>query len=416
MKTHSNLIQKTFLFLLVFSFITCKKKADEPIQDAPIYLESAWKKEGFPGKLIGLSKAGHLVVAENDNAVGQFRLLDAQTGAPLWVWKELDGGDKNILLESAQISNDLLLFNGSENRTYAVNLMTGKTVWKHHFVNKESNDYLFKDNKDNIYRVVFEPNKKYSQSIVRTNIYRPEWEEICVFQDTSQTLDNMEISNVMYLAHAGKESLLFTLSNGNSSPVIAMYFGYDLKAKIYRAWTGQTNYLTGFVPNKNLIIEGMAYVLGSEPRGEVLMAMDMDEGSFKFLKLLRKTGYNLFQNFNVVVVALGAKDSLGSASLQSFDYANGTSTGNHEFNGQFKPDFLFNRSNAVKEENFIFSTQCKSVVAININNLTPTLEMFFTDNSICANAAPIINREKRLLFVQSGNFIHAVKVPNSVNF
>ncbi|MCG9879534.1 MAG: PQQ-binding-like beta-propeller repeat protein [Bacteroidia bacterium] len=420
MKQTKKTIQLASAFMLAFLLFACKKNPENTqVKDDTIYLESVWSKEMSPGSIAAVNSQGNVLVEERYDTKGRFNLLNATNGELLWTWNDLDAGDGRILFESKQIFGDLLVFNGSENRTYAVNMLTGATVWRHHFEGKQANPHLFKDSKDNIYRVLYEPNNKSVQTIVRTYANFKNWEPICTYEDTSKIYTDLHISNIG-IARAGsaEEVCVFSISNGSAMPQLAKIIGYDTNKKSF-VWQNDYSNLIGFSENKIHVWEEITYLIGSEINKQILLAINGKNGSKLWNGNLLNYGQEIIQNFDAIVVLADTKDSVANANLIAFDYSRGTIRSDYVFdpnvNTTIKSNVRFS-DNISRFDNYIVSSQCKAILFNNINTLKPMAECFLRDSDICLSGKVFINKEKRLVFTYGTNKVTCFKLPVSINF
>lgn len=420
MKRTKKTIQFASIFLLAFTIFACKKNVEtSQNSDNNIYLESVWSKEMLPGGAAGLNSQGNILVEERNDTKGRYVLLNANTGELIWTWSDLDAGDAKILFESKIILGDLLVFNGSENRTYAVNMLTGATVWRHHFEGKKANSNLFKDSKDNIYRVLHEPNNKSVQTIVRTYANFKNWETICTYEDSSKIYTDMHISNIG-IARAGSEEevCVFSISNGSAMPQMAKVIGYDTNKKSF-VWQNDYSNLIGFSENRIHVWEEMTYLIGSEINKQILLAINGKNGIKLWNGNLLNYGQEIIQNFDAIVVLADTKDSVANANLIAFDYERGTIRADYVFdpkvNTTIKSNVRFS-NNITRFDNYIVSSQCNTILFNNINNLKPVVECFAKEANLCLTGKVIINKEKRLVFAYGSGKIWCFKLPEPIIF
>lgn len=353
------------------------------------------------------------------NSSDKIALLDELTGAVKWEWEDLLTTVGNqILLRYYQIVGDILIVNGI-NSVYAINLNTGKTVWKHHFT--EGCSYqLFKDDFGYIYKGFLSPNDKFTIYIKRTLPEANDWETVCTYKDKSKTHNYMNIGNIGFGQNSkGERIMVFSIDNQYSPQYLSVLNGFNLKTMTYEWTQNYTNVNNAFHNDK--VVSGTNQVVFVTEFGveSKLLAINPSNGLVTWSKptIEQTTSISSFQGNIILTSDNGSFPDACQAMNLNIETGNSNWTKSYvEDSLEMGYDVSFSHVNVTYYKDYLFSTNCKKLWVIDLRTGNVVFKDYVALPRGCLDGKVTISESNRLIYINDSYNLIAYKIPSAVVF
>jgi outer membrane protein assembly factor BamB len=155
------MMNKNILYLImgvVLVNYSCKSKEEVfkplPPKTTSLTLDTLWRSfiGGYSINPIMNSRKDILMSKVFYNPVGEiFKMFDGETGKLKWEWHDYYRPEEGFYDNGHILINDILILAASRN-TYALNTLTGKTLWRTQPTNMYGEYKIFKDEDGYIYQ------------------------------------------------------------------------------------------------------------------------------------------------------------------------------------------------------------------------------------------------------------------------
>jgi len=397
----------------------CKDEMVKPISNTnsingALALDTIWSR-ALPFSINPILNGNGDILMSNQYDISSnnevFKLFDGTTGELKWQWNDYFRTENDFNDERHTIINDELIL-CSHNATYALNILTGKTTWKHYMDTMYGEPFIFKDDDGYLYHGFKGEKGSYNYFIFRTKYNVLNWELLCTFHDSTNKFDNLTSLSLSVINNIKNEKvILYTLTSSGSVIPNAKICCYNINKNKYDWIKDYSNKYAFFSTCKMLTTSQKAFGISINGATAFLTAINISDGTLVWEKTLPEWGVNLFlYNNNIVSICSG------SSPIQCYDQ----NTGNLVWQQNFTPtdlaklNFTFGDANIFK--NYLFSTQCKNLLVLNLDNGAVIYNKQVALPEGCLQYGVAINEQKRWFYVQDRNNVVCYKLPIEIKY
>jgi outer membrane protein assembly factor BamB len=413
------------IFYLILGIIlvnySCKSKEEvlKPLPSNPskLALDTLWRSYigGYSNNPIINSNKDILMSKVFDNPEGEiFKLFDGNTGKLKWEWHDYFGKEEGFFANRHIIMNDILVLCAQKN-TYALNTITGKTVWRNQMTNLFGEPQIYQDNDGYIYQGYIDAVNNYKSHVYRTKYDDGKWEHVCTYEDSTKIFDIMYSTPAAFSVNdKGEKMMVYTMylaSNKDNSKYSAKVFGYNMVTKQYDWIKDYTNKYVEFAVCKMSSANGLIYTFGNYSDNYYLIAINANDGSIAWDRLLPEFGVGIYMYKNTIIPLCNGRNTVSAYDLK---------TGNLVWQQNFTHEMLANMNFTLGDskvfKNYLFSTQCDHLLVLNLDNGSI---VYFKDIALpngCLQFGLEINEEKRCFYVQDRMSVVCYKLPDEVKY
>jgi hypothetical protein len=418
---HSKFPFKIALFLLcIFAFQACKKKDNtvlKPYVD-PYYIPSAvdsvWRSKLTAGNFSLLNSNNDVVVSGLlYDSVPVIKLLDGVTGQVKWSWDDYEKG-YGFAPEYLVFGDHLILGNGRF--SYAVNMLTGNTIWKHKFENLNGVSRIFKDD-EYFYQELKNEKNNYETFIYRTKYNQLNWQLVCTFQDSTLTMDRLSIYTMTFSKNeSGQKLLVFPISNNASGSNYIYLCAYNTVTNKYEWIQDFTEIYNDFgevYANENKIF---AIIWNGDHSR--LVAFNSFDGSVVWDKELEQHGTSFYLYNDKIIVSVD-QGVLQKSTLLCLSQNSGSVVWQADFNNlnsTHEVSINFNGNDQTYYKNYLFSAQCKNLLIVDLNNGSVFFNKQAAFRNGCLSGKISINEQQAWFYANDGYYANCYKLPTGLKF
>ncbi len=352
----------------------------------------------------------------------KFKLFDGNTGKLKWEWADYFKVEEDFSGVKHIAINDALILCG-RSATYALNMITGQTLWKHQIDSLSGEPRIFNDEDGYIYHGFSSKTENSTYYIFRTKYDEPKWELVCTFKDTLP-VDRVSATSIACSKNAkGEKIMVFTLYmdytlNGNLKTV-SKVCGYNLNTqqydwiKDYSSQWGELNVC------KMQSSNGKVFTFATKGPNGLLIAFDVNNGNIAWKQELPEYGTYLMLYKNSIVITSDYGSPTDKGFVISFDQSSGTKIWESILiteNVMGKPSYQFGFDACNVFKNYLFSTHCSNLVVLNLDNGAIIFNKPVSLPQGCLQYGVAINEQKRCFYVQDRNKAICYKLPEEVKY
>lgn len=412
--------------LLLLTASMCKK---EEVPNNPPYknifdpgfvpLEPIWKRR-LDTNTVDAGSINPMLNSNGDIVVSSFTtisnrepimLFSGKTGEHKWKWDDYLRDELGFWDRRHVVDNDILVL-CAHNATYALNIVTGQTVWRHFRPTEWGSSSIFKDDKGYVYHIFSGENSDYANYVYRTKIDQLNWELVCTLRDSSDRLFTRRLpENITFTTNQkGDQLMLFSLTLFNTAidgnTFLACYNINEKKYEWvrnyyqdYNEW-GHTN-----MHVCNNMIVAYAY-LGSN---RYLIGVNLENGNIEWEQPVADHGVDLFKFNNTIISTVN-----GRHSVIAYNPATGQIIWEQKFNAEVlsQMNFLFGHGKTFKH--FLFSTHCERLVVLNLIDGNVVYNERISTG--CLEYGAVVDEHNKTFFVVDGTYINCYKLPKEIQF
>lgn len=424
MKTNYQMSIGCLLLFFCLSSTTCKREHTDP---PPIYqpkqgkLTLLWKNY-IDDKKLEVLNINPVLNSNGDVLMSSFSthsnrepmmLFDGTTGKLKWKWDDYLRDEEGFFDKCHSINNDIIVL-CSHNATYALNLLTGQTMWKHFSSTKYGSPFVFKDDKGYVYHSFHGDPGDYTNYIYRTPFDQLNWELVCTIEDSiDNRFERRYIDNMTFSYNAnGEQLIIYELWKANSiDDPNTMLACYNLDLKKYE-WVKNYTYKFNEWGSPQMLSDNenvYAYIYyGAEYH---LVAIKIADGSIVWDKTIPNYGVGLFlHNGNII----------STCAIESPVICYDSETGQIEWKQSFTAkelsamNFTFGSDRIYG--NYLFSTQCDNILVLDLNTGGVVYNDQTSFDGGCFQKGIAINPQKSVFYVGDGTYVNCIKLPQDVKF
>lgn len=418
------LIVLILTFLTCTSLSTCKKEPPEIppyVQPNTSVLETVWSHNSpFYSTTPIKNSNGDILVSKMFNNTGKgeiFKLLDKNTGTIKWEWSDYlvpkEGFTTSI---RTQINDVLVLSDGKRN--YALNIMSGQTIWKNTFDSMSAEPQIYKDEDGYIYKGFSSNTTKSTVYIFRAMYNTGNWEWVCTYKDQNPIEGRFEIASIGVTKNSKKEKIvsftIYTYYPNSQDSTKALIVGYNLATqsfeweKNYRKDVGEFSVFM-YTSYKDIV-----YAFSTYGSTYYLIAFDVNNGNISWQKQLPNFGVGIyFYKENLIVASNGESPTLCLNQLtgalqwqQSFS----------QFTAAQKSNLNFSFGDSKVFQKYFLSTQCDNLLVLDADNGSV---LFYDKTALpegCLQHGLAIDEERRVFYAEDRQRVLCYKLPDVVKY
>lgn len=411
------LYQLNFIFLSFLLFSNCKVKDNivSPIvkPNPFLVLDTLWthttndyscNPEMNSNMEVLMSQEFHQIEGE------KFSLFDPLTGNIKWQWQdyflpELGFSDNNHLAY-----RDVMVL-CARNRTYAFNMLTGKTIWRHSMDSMIGEPQIFLGKNGYIYHGFGAANHTYK--IFRTKYNEGKWELVSSYKDTME-YDRMYTTGIAISENEkGEDIMVNTLylayMKNSKYTVNSIICGYNLSSNKFEWIKDYTKNYAEFNDCKIQSLGGFVYGFATYGQVRHLYAINANDGSISWDRVIPDLGVSLhIYNNSIIPICIGFHP------VTSFDVKTGNIIWNQDFVGQITEDINFEFGDAKVFKHYLISTECDYLLVLDLDNGSVVYNKSVSIDQGCLQNGVVVNEEKRLLYVQDRYKVVCYKLPDEI--
>lgn len=427
---NDNKMRILLVFYMVFismGLSTCKKEppitSDPPFYQSPSsVLETVWKTplEDFSINPM-LNSNGDVLMSSMFNNTGKgeiLKLFDKNTGQLKWEWYDYitpeEGFSDGLFIQR----NDVLVLSAGKNN-YALNMITGQTIWKNRIDSMGCYRQVFQDEDGYIYKGFYSYKQPATVYVFRAMYNTGNWELVCTYKDKNTLPGRFEISSLGITKNAkGEKIVAFTIYNyyhpDNRDSTKALIVGYNLSTRSFDWEKNYINHLSEFSVFMFTNYKGIVYAFAAAYGKWLLLAIDVNNGEIKWERTLPDFGVGMYFYKDNMIVTCSAKSPVVCLNQ---------STGVLQWEQTFglippeKSTFLsFDFADSKVLKNYFLSTLCDKLLVLNADNGNV---LFYERTALpegCLQHGLAIDEQRRVFYVEDRLRALCYKLPSVVKY
>jgi outer membrane protein assembly factor BamB len=422
-----------YFLLIILTSSKCKEEVIKPPPYTnpyfkPSVLDSIWRRElSFSNNPILNSNNDVLMSAKyvGDPKGEVFKLFDGTSGKLKWEWADYFKPEENFNDESHTVINDVLVL-CARNNTYALDMLTGQTIWKNKIDSISGSPQIYKDEDGYIYHGFSSKTQASTYYIFRTKYNEGNWELVCTFTDTLIVDRIIGTSIACSKNGKGEKIMVFTLylaySDKGEYKTNAKICGYNIDTKQYDWKKDYTDKYSEFSVCKMLNSGNKVFTfcISAKNGGYTeLIAIDVNDGSIIWNQELPEYGSSLFFYKNNLIVLSDFATNTSECTALSFNQNTGVKVWESKFkslNNVGLPSINFNFGSANVFKNYLFSTQGSNLLVLNLENGNIVFNKQVALPSGFLRDGIAINEQKRWFYVGDQVSVVCYKLPDEVKY
>jgi len=417
----------TIVLSLIISIATTTCNKDDAVNTLPLLpdytgtgnLELVWKNyidekkvEAYNINPILNSNGDILVSSFADNVYREPMLLfDGNTGALKWKWDDYFRDEEGFWNKSHVAENDILVL-CSHNATYALNIVTGQTIWRHYSDTMWGSPFIFSDKKGYVYHSFKGEDGNYTNYIFRTKIDHLNWELVCTNSDSvDQTFNRREIDNMTFATNnKGEQLLIYELMRSPDAydPRTTMAC-YNINQKKYEWVKSYTEKYNEWDAPQMLTDNKRIYVYASKGSNAHLLAIDIENGEIIWDNSVPDFGVNMFL-FGSDIISVCNR----SSPIVSYNAQSGSVNWKQAFSLTDQVDINFSFNSDIVYKNYLISTQCKKLLFVELTKGSVLFNKQAAKGYGCMLKGVAVNALKGVFYVGDDLYVNCFKLPSGV--
>jgi outer membrane protein assembly factor BamB len=256
--------------------------------------------------------------------------------------------------------------------------------------------------------------KNYKSHIYRTKYDEGKWELVCTYEDSTKTYSRIYSTPAAFSKNSkGEKMMIYSmdLSSEDNKKYSTKILGYNLVTKKYDWIRDYSNRYSEFSGVKMVSTNGLIYTFGNYSDNNYLIAINANDGSIAWDKLLPDFGVGIYMYKNSIIPLCNGRNPVIAYDLN---------TGNVVWRQNFSPtmlaemNFTFGDSKVFK--NYLFSTQCDNLLILNLDYGSIVYFKKIAFPNACLQFGLEINEEKRCFYLQDRFSVVCYKLPDEVKY
>ncbi|MCG9879537.1 MAG: PQQ-like beta-propeller repeat protein [Bacteroidia bacterium] len=381
-------------------------------------MDSVWKTEIRDYSISPmLNSKGDLITSKifSDPNGEIFQLYDGLTGKLKWEWQDFFAVERGFDGNDHFLYKDVLAIS-TRNTTYAIDAITGKTLWRDYQDTLYGDNFLTGDEDGFIYHG-FRPFDVGNRLVYiwRTRYDVLNWEPVCQYLEPLE-LERIRTSNMVVTKnHLGEKILVYTLSifrvidgsRKETSKIIA----YNLNTnKVMWEVDNTTNDISLTYWKTNLLSkDNKIFIFGEIGQSYALLAYDLMTGNRIWFRPIPDYGVGLYLYKDKIIPLINRHKV-----VEAMDINTGVTQWVKSYENDLNYDISFGFNDSKVYKNYLISTQCSKMLAINLDN---GKEVYYDAPKVmgeCLQFGIAINEEKRWFYVQDRKYINCYTLPSQI--
>ncbi|OYU95421.1 MAG: hypothetical protein CFE21_09760 [Bacteroidetes bacterium B1(2017)] len=339
-----------------------------------------------------------------------FQLYDGVTGKLKWEWQDYFKPELGFTDQSHALFGDVLVLCGNNN-TYALDIITGKTLWRHQMDSMYGDGMIFSDEDGYVYHGFSAENATYK--IFRTKYYENNWQLVCSYKDSCD-YDRMQSSTICVSKNKMGQKILvstfyLTYNQNSKNTVRAIVLGYNIDEGRFDWVKDYTNKYPNFWVCQSESVNGKVYVFAVYGDINYLVAINVNDGSIVWENVLPDFGVGMYVYGNYIVPLCNGRNAVTCYNLE---------TGKVFWKRDFSPDALakmnFEYGGGVVFKNYLIVTHCDYLLGLNLNNGNI---VYFKEIALpngCLQIGVAVNEKRKCFYTQDRNLVICYKLPSEI--
>ncbi len=417
------------MFFTVFistGLSTCKKEpsiiSPPPLYQSPTsVLETVWATslEGYSINPM-LNSNGDVLMSSMFNNLGKgevIKLYDKNTGQLKWEWSdyfEPEEGFTNNL--HVQIDDVLVLSAGKNN--YALNMITGKTLWKNRIDSMSAEPQIYEDEDGYIYKGFRSYTQPATVYVFRAMYNTGNWEMVCTYTDKNPIPGRFEIASIGVTKNTKGEKVvaltIYTYYPDYKDSTKTLVVGYNLSTQTFD-W--EKNYRSLFAEFSVFMFsnyKGKVYAFAAGYGMWLLLAIDVNTGEIAWQKQLPDFGVGLdFYKDNLIVTCNGR------SPVYCYDQNTGNLVWQQLFSqlpAEQKTELNFDFGETKVFKNYHLSTQCGRLLILDADKGSIVFYDYAALPEGCLQHGLAIDEQRRVFYVEDRLRALCYKLPDVVKY
>ncbi|MCU0441470.1 MAG: PQQ-binding-like beta-propeller repeat protein [Bacteroidia bacterium] len=409
-----------FLILIIAcsSLSTCKK---EPPQEVPLpstasALELVWQ---VPSPYYSvppmLNSNGDVLMSATfiDPTKGEvFKLLDQASGQLKWQWNDYfrpkEGFAKDLMVQR----NDILVLS-DRNYNYALNMLTGQTIWRNQIDTMEAEPQIYEDEDGYVYKGFRSRTLQSTVYIMRAMYNLGNWELVCTYQDPNPIPGRFEVASIGVTNNTKGEKVVaftvYTYPQNSTDTAKALIIGYNTITKNFDWVKNYNDFIVEFSIYMFTDYKSVVYSFGYYGSNGYLIATSVDNGNVLWKHRLSDRGTNVnFYKDNIVVTCSNESpvlclNKLTGALIWNQSFSTITQDQRRGLN--------FQDGECTVYKNYHLSTQCNYLLALNLDNGSIA---YFEKAALpegCLQSGIVVDEQKKVFYTEDRLRLLCYKLP-----
>lgn len=398
------------LISICFLFDSCKKE-EKPTNQNLNNLELVWSKTNsetyyhFAG-VVGVNSQGNILHYTNVLGVELYELSNPETGNSVWKWSEYVTQNKSQNWENPDnliFKNDVLILN-TGGAIYAVNAISGKTLWVQKLDSMKVTNIKIDNNNDLYIAYKLYQNNNDKITILKTNFNALNWRTVFSIND-SASVNDFDCSIDFAQNKNGENMLLFAQNVYYKSSVI---YGYNLSLS-------KTDWITNFedrhssyqLQQINCYDKKLFITLNDQENGIFLECIDVNNGQLIWennYPTLKRDG-KIFYFLNNNIIYIGDR-------IFCINITNGNTL--WQTNYMFDPKQVPLFYTSLYKNFLLITTENKLQIMDVLKNEMISNQAIFNYPAQCYSST-FVYPEKKLFYIYNNDKLNCYKAPEIIN-
>jgi outer membrane protein assembly factor BamB len=405
------------ILFIIQIFISCKSKQsfEHSIKETS-QIDSIWAVPCGYSISPRITLDGNIIYSElfsNNTGGDSFIKINGLTGERIFEWNDYLHSPLPVTDHNIFFTHDKMIFSNGP-RNYCVNTITGKTIWRTQLLNYGASGALYYDGNDSYYQSMSK--KDFNVEIYKSNIESGRKELLLSINDSSRTYHYLQIDPMVIAKNSLNENVLLIiisyLSDFDGKGPIQKIISYNLDKNIQDWEQDYEGKIYEFQSNIYKTKGNKTYLAGSTDHdGRFLVCINNDNGQIIWQQKLPDfcTSIHLYQD---KIIAL----CNGKQPITSYNQQNGSVNWIQTFNDQKFKELNFAFDDAVVFKNYLISSQCGNLLALNLNTGHVVYYQEIAYSSSCLRGGVAINESRRLFYVNDRYRILCYPLPEEITY
>lgn len=414
--------------LLWFAFLGCKKepvptplpsknpweKELELTEVWKTYLDEVTKQETFSINPM-LNVNGDILMSNFSTRSGRepIKLYDGKTGKLKWIWNDYLRDEIGFFNTGHTVVNNALILSGGKT-TYALDMITGQTLWKSFPDTLFGNHPVFSDG-EYIYKDFVGKKGVFAHHVLRTKYNQLNWELVCTYFDSTFRFDELFTTAMNFTTNSkGERLMIYALGCGGTSESIAILCCYNLNTKQFEWIKDHSDKYLGFYGSAP-IYNGKLFLYAGSGSTWYLNAVNISDGSVAWQSTLPNgDGADLFlYKGNLISTAYVGGGNVNSPVI-CYDANSGSVVWQQNFTPEISEKLNWEKGYSNVFKNYLFSTHCSILLILNLDNGNVVCTKSVDKG--CLQYGVAINEQARTFYVQDRTYVNCFKIPEEVKY
>jgi outer membrane protein assembly factor BamB len=412
-------IRNVIYFLISISILSTSCKVEEfvspPKQVKKLVLDTTWTAYigGYSNNPITNSNGDVLMSKVFDNPEGEiFKLYDGVTGKLKWEWHDYIKPAYEFSDNCHVLIKDVLALNAGS-KTYAFNILTGKTIWRNSITNLEASPQFYAGPDNYIYQGFSDITRTFKSYFYRTKYDQGNWELVCTFEDSTKQFDVIYSSPVAFSKNdIGEQIMVYTLhllSSRDGDIYASKVCGFNLSTNKFEWIRDYSDRYYEFMICNMQSNNEKVFTFATYGSKRYLIAINANDGSIAWEQIIPDLGVGLFSYKDLVIPTCN-----GNNPLTAYNQTTGKPVWSNPLTGLGLTMLNFAFGDAIVYKNYLISTQGDNLLVVNMDGGGVLYKEKIALPQGYLQFGVAINEKERLLYVQDRLRVVCYKLPDEI--